>query len=497
MMDKKIIEEIKKGEQIRGNLLSLKGMIKDEKSKRQLAYELGGDYSIFVRLIQDKDPKIRRNSAIIMGELEDDDLLPVLYEAYRTEKTLYIRADLLKAVSKYDYGKYMESLHRRMLELERLLETDKENTKHYEDELKVIKSFLYRSETCKHSFIGGARRTQLYLTFYPGCADIPVQALKNMGKRLAVAGSGVMVYDTCIDELQDLRLYKELLIPVLLDEPYDSSSMLIKAIRDSGLMTILRQFFDGTFPFLYRIQLKGVQDEASGNRLIKELAAMLEKSFPNDLVNSVGDYQIELRVIRKNENRFAFYLKPNLLKDKRFDYRKSGTSEAMKPVLAANMCEYCSKYFKDDAVVLDPFCGSGILLIERNMKKLTRESTGTDLLDLAISALKNNVSQTPYPIHAICKNFFEFENTSGEMADEIITDLPRVSGKRNEAYIYKLYRKFLQRALLFVKKGGYLFLYTNLEKAIKENMDSNDYELIEEKPLKVKDGFCFLILRVK
>lgn len=495
-MYKTSIENIKEGKNVREHLLAVKNLIKDEKIKRGLAYYLGGDYQVFIQLIKDKDPKIRKNSALIMGELEDEDLLSVIYEAYETEETLYIRADLLRSMSKYDYGAYIDKFQNRLKLLKNLSLNDKENAKHYTEELKLLRLLLYKSENCKHELIASNKKTQLYLTAYPGCIDILVKYLKGKGKRIAVAGLGVMVYDTCIDELKDIRLYKEMLIPVIEDASYERMRDVADSIIQSDLTGILRSFFDGELPFTYRLQLKGLKKESLTGRTVKEISSVIDEKLAYDLVNVVSDYQIELRIIFKSSNRFALYLKPSLVKDLRFEYRKSSTSEAMKPVLAANLCEYCSEYFSDNARVMDPFCGSGILLIERNKRKQAARSMGVDLLDLAIEAAKNNVSHTEYNINTVCKNFFEFENKPEYMVDELITDLPRVSSKRNEAYIFKLYKKFLERAVSFVKKGGYLFLYTNLPSAIRENLNRQQYELIEERMMKDKGGASLFIVRV-
>ena len=495
-MYKSNIENILQKKNIRENLILIKNQKKDEKVKRSLAYYLEGDYEIFTSLMKHSDPKIRRNAALIMGELEDDDLLPVIFETYKDETTLYIRADLLKAMSNYDYHIYIDEFKVRLDELKEASLNDIENLKHYEEEIKTLRQMLYSSEYCKHELIGETKRAQLYLTAYPGCMDILVSCLKKMQKRLAVAGTGVMVYDTCIEELKEIRLYRELLFPVIEDAKYRDGKDLAKLIIGSNIISLLHDFFDGNMPFTYRLQIRGIREENRSLSLVKEIVSRLDKTMSDDLVNTVSDYQIELRLIIKSSDSFALYVKPNLLKDSRFEYRKSSTSESMKPVLAANICEYCSKYFKENAAVIDPFCGSGILLIERNIKKAVSRSMGIDLLALAIEAMKKNVAYSGYNINAVCRNFFDFENKAEYMVDELITDLPRVSSKRNEAYIFKLYGKFLQRAVSFVKEGGYLFLYTNLPAAIKENLNTNLYELLEEKLMRAKDNSTLFVIKV-
>lgn len=62
-------EQIRLGKNIRANLIELKQEIREEAKKRRLAYETGGDYSVFFGLLKNEDPKVRKNAALILGEM--------------------------------------------------------------------------------------------------------------------------------------------------------------------------------------------------------------------------------------------------------------------------------------------------------------------------------------------------------------------------------------------------------------------------------------------
>ena len=66
-MVKDIYDMICEGAEIRTNLIALKKEISEERKKRELAYLLGGDYSGLISLLEDSDPKVRKNSALILG----------------------------------------------------------------------------------------------------------------------------------------------------------------------------------------------------------------------------------------------------------------------------------------------------------------------------------------------------------------------------------------------------------------------------------------------
>jgi len=491
------IDNIVNGINIRENLIELKKIIKNERDKRQLAYYLDGDYSIFTKLLNNSDAKIRRNAALILGDMEDDELVADIFNSYSKEKTLFIRSDYLKAIMKNDYSEFMGELKESLDNILKIREKDKENTKHYDDEVRLLRQLIYNSNTCEHSFTGGNKKTEIYLTSYPGCTDILIGKIKELNKRLAIIGSGVLVYETSVNELKDLRVFKDFYFLVINEKSYVSINDIKESIIESDLVTFLRDIFTGNNPFTYRMQIKK-SDSRNYDEQVKEITAAIDDALPNDLVNTTGDYQIELKVIIKNNGTFSVYLRPCIIKDSRFKYRVNSTSEAMKPVLAASVCEYLSKYFKEDAIVFDPFCGSGILMIERLLKVKALRSLGVDILDLAVDSAKMNFNEAGLNVGTICKNFFNLDDLGGFTADEVITDLPKVTAKRNEAYIKKLYRNFFVKIKDYLNKGGYLFLFTNLREGILEALANNDsYELIEEKVFRKKDNSTLFVIKFK
>ena len=98
-MIKELYKNICDGSEIRKNLISLRQEMKEPYAKRALAYELAGEFEVFVALLKNEDAKVRKNAALIMGDLECEDLLPVLVKAYKKEEKLFIKSDFLKAVS--------------------------------------------------------------------------------------------------------------------------------------------------------------------------------------------------------------------------------------------------------------------------------------------------------------------------------------------------------------------------------------------------------------
>ena len=98
------------------------------------------------------------------------------------------------------------------------------------------------------------------------------------------------------------------------------------------------------------------------------MSAELERLTRRRLINSPSDYEIELRLIENKTGRLNVLVKYNTINDTRFAYRKESVAASIKPVNAALFVELAKDYMIPDAQVLDPFCGVGTMLIERQMK---------------------------------------------------------------------------------------------------------------------------------
>ena len=151
-MIREYYENIKKGTEERKNLIALRDAGKQAGGQRAVAELLEGEGALLTGLLADEDPKIRKNAALILGEMESEALLPVLFDAYQKENTLYIRADYLKAISNLDYRPVLNQLQARLGQL-RDMEASQEEQKHISEELRMLQNMILKYEKPeKHRF---------------------------------------------------------------------------------------------------------------------------------------------------------------------------------------------------------------------------------------------------------------------------------------------------------------------------------------------------------
>ena len=153
-MIKELYKNICDGTEIRKNLISLRQEMKEPYAKRALAYELAGAFDVFVTLLKNEDAKVRKNAALIMGDLECEDLLPVLVKAYKKEEKLFIKSDFLKAISQYEYQDYLPVLKERLIKLTSD-PVEESNVKHVREESALLQNMILKYEKPqKHKFTG-------------------------------------------------------------------------------------------------------------------------------------------------------------------------------------------------------------------------------------------------------------------------------------------------------------------------------------------------------
>lgn len=453
---KTIYEQIKENKEVRGNLIALKALLKEDSSKRSFAYLLGGDYSVLVRLLEHEDAKVRKNAALILGVLEDEELLPALFQAYKKETQLFVKSDYLKAMSNYDYSPYLKELKAIAKELS-AFSGEETTRKHQKEELRVLLEMIHRIEKPKpHEFCGYSEPQDIILLTSPAqkAALLPM-----LFESYTDLGSGLRLKTSSLPSILSIRTFTELLFP-LSQKAVDGTNAKKAAfsLYKSNLLSFLLENHKGHPPFYYRIELRGKRDLKEKSKFTKELAEELSKLCGQSLINSTSSYEIELRLIEQKEGLLLPLVKLLTIKDSRFSYRKEFLAASIHPVNAATVAALCKSYLKENAQVLDPFCGVGTMLVERAKCVPADPLYGIDIFGEAIEKARKNAEEAGLPIHFINRDFFSF--THDYLFDEIITNMPTAGRTRSSSDIFRLYEAFFVKAEEVLTEDGTIILYS-------------------------------------
>lgn len=488
-MVKDIYENICRGEEVRANLIQLKQQLQDPREKSAFAYMLAGDFRKLAVLLKDEDAKVRKNAALILGELESEDVLPWIYEAYEKEKQLFVRESYLKAMEKLDFSSLLPKLKKRQNMLqEELLTVTEEGRKHLAKESAVLSRMLLRYEKPRHHTFIGMENADVILLCNRCQRGITAEQIST-GEVSLLAG-GVRVQDGSLEEILKIRTWSELLFPLhgmIIREQTPQAAA--ETVFHTQLMEILENCHEEKGSFCFRVEYKGTMDERKKGDFIKQTALLLEEKSDRRLLNSISDYELEIRLVESKKGGFLPFLRLCTIKDRRFAYRRESIANAISPVNAALIMQIAGAYLQENAQVLDPFCGVGTMLIERKYFRAADPLYGVDLYAEGIQKARANTERAGMPIHYVTRDFFTFEHEY--LFDELITDMPPAADEN-------FYLAFFKKAESLLKRGAVLVLY-NRQGTLLEQMSRRceKLEILKTAVLNERQNSKVVVARLK
>lgn len=495
MLMNNYLDEIRQNISVRQNLIEMKSLMKDEKQKKALAYALAGDFSVFTELLEHEDPKVRKNAVQILGDLESDDLKEVIWQAYLKEETLFVRADYIKSLARYDCREYLQDMKDR---LQLLNETQflPEEEKHISAECTILRTLVMKYDRPrKHRFIGMDKGFEIVLMTNRNHRDITAAQIKS--DKIKMLAGGVRAKVDYLEDAVAIRTYSELLFPVP-GIPYleGSPEAMAGQLIDAGIVTFLRENHEGNPPFYFRTEIKTSMPQGAKVDLLKKFSQALERQSDKQMVNSTTGYEIELRLVSNKVGKLIPFLKLFTVPDWRFYYRKEVLPTSIAPYNAALMMKLAEKYLREDAQVLDPFCGVGTMLLERIRIGKVRSLYGTDILEEAIIKARTNANQAKVPANFINRDFLDFRHEY--LFDEIITNLPVAGKNRSREDIQFLYERFLDHAKDLTSDGAILAMYSaNYTQLMNALRASRAYEVLQDECINEREDSHFVICRKK
>lgn len=480
------------GDEVRANLIALRDALKEEKEKRSFAYLLGGDFGELIRLLRDEDPKIRRNAALILGNMESEDMLPVLFDAYKNEKTLFIRSDYLKAMAQMDYQSLTGELAKQLEQL-RSRKLQPEEEKHVNAEIRQLQGMVMKYQKIRrHSFTGYAEMPDVILVTNRCQREVTARQLK--GGQITLLAGGIRVKNVPLEEILRVRTWSEMLFPLkkgpfAMEKPERMGEELAEEV-----LAAVYEMHSGKDPYRFRIEWKSKMPQQKRGHVIRKVSDGLERASGGRLLNSVTDYEIELRLLERRDGTCIPMLKLYTIYDRRFAYRTGSVAASVQPVNAALTAELARPYLQEGAQILDPFCGVGTMLLERNFAVHAGNMYGIDIFGEAIEKAKENTAHIGCHVNYINKDYFAFEH--GYLFDEIITDMPRSAGGSAGGQLKELYIAFFDKSREHLKKGAVLVLYSSEPRYVADAVRRYpEYRIIKKYIINEKDNTSVIILR--
>ena len=483
---REVIEELLKQENTRQNLSRLRSLIKEHECKVQ-AYELLKEHDdLLISFLASEDAKTRKNAALLIGDLQISHLADDLFKAYESENTRFVKSSYLTALLQLDIPQLVPKLvdQKKLLEQTEITE---ENRKHVDEELREINKILIKYNGIKrHTPILEGVRAELLLTTNKLHREIVRRQLPV--KETKLHPLGVIVKTDNIRLIMKVRTYRQMYFMInteglLSGDEREMASQLWK----SDMYDILRRMHREPGPFYYRIE------SSADGEFQSRLSAALDRLSGGKLINSANNYEIVIKLIQTRDGSYFPCLRLCSVKDDRFTYRKNVLSTSIHPSTAALLVELAKPYLKENAQIMDPFCGVGTMLIERKLAVPARDIYATDIYGDAIEMGRENARMAQTGINFIHRDFFDFKHDY--KFDELITDMP-VRGKQTRSEMELFYERFFDKAKQILAKGGIIVMYSNEIGFVKKQIRLRpEYKLLQETCILDKKGFYLFVIR--
>ena len=483
---REVIEELLKQENTRQNLSRLRSLIKEHECKVQ-AYELLKEHDdLLISFLASEDAKTRKNAALLIGDLQISHLADDLFKAYESENTRFVKSSYLTALLQLDIPQLVPKLVDKKKLLEQT-EITEENRKPVDEELREINKILIKyTGINQHTPILEGVRAELLLTTNKLHREIVRRQLPV--KETKLHPLGVIVKTDNIRLIMKVRTYRQMYFMInteglLSGNEREMASQLWK----SDMYDILRRMHREPGPFYYRIE------SSADGEFQSRLSAALDRLSGGKLINSANNYEIVIKLIQTRDGSYFPCLRLCSVKDDRFTYRKNVLSTSIHPSTAALLVELAKPYLKENAQIMDPFCGVGTMLIERKLAVPAREIYATDIYGDAIEMGRENARIAKTGINFIHRDFFDFKHDY--KFDELITDMP-VRGKQTRSEMELFYERFFDKAKQILAKGGIIVMYSNEIGFVKKQIRLRpEYKLLQETCILDKKGFYLFIIR--
>ncbi len=484
---------LERGEEIRAHLIALKQEVKEEQGRKELLGIVQEDCSLLEGFLSHTDPKVRKNAALVLGRLGRQGTAEALYKAYQRETQLFVKSSYLDALYGLDLTQIKGGLVERLEELGRYKPVGQEEKHIRAERMALQKLVLSVQGRQSHSFLGYDGTYEILLT--TGRLYQEVTAGQIKGGKVSILKGGVRAVTSHIKPILGIRTYRELLFFLDTKKVPGDWEGAAKGVCESNLASLLGKAHGSDGPFYFRLGIHGRMLLDKRGAFAKKCAFAIEQASGGLLRNSASDYEIEIRLLENRDGTFLPLVKLYTFQEERFAYRKHTVATSIRPEQAALAACLAKPYLTEGGQVLDPFCGVGTMLIERDNVCHAGYLYGLDTFGQAIEGAKENTKRAGKEIYYIHRDFFTFEH--GYLFDEIITNMPD-RGKKSKEEQDALYEGFFEKAGGLLKGKGKVILYSNEKNYVKKQLRIHkEFALIQEYAMDEKGIYYLFIIEKK
>ena len=437
-------------------LSELTAAAKKQAARAELDALLGDRAGVKQLLLTAPEPKARKNAARLLGALGHAEDAAALADALSREQTRFVTPSILLALGSVGGEAAKEALAAYAVPQAQ----DETEEKHCREIAEAYRKALCAFEADKPLPVyAPAGECDVLLVAPEGFSDALCAELTELGYTPRGIAQGAIVRTNELQKLYRARCFSEALIPLGGRLPVTP-----EAVAKAGKPVL-------TLP--WRVELRGYAGDRAA--FIRAVNALLGGG------DNPSHYALELRVHCRKKDCDVFLRVANQ-PDGRFSYRKRAIPASIAPATAACLARLAVSAWRGEPEgleaapgaaekaerarpaanakphVLDPFCGSGTLLIELARRTPCASLTGVDIAPSALSAARINAASAHTPILLLQKDALRFEVRAPY--DIVMANLPFGNRVGTHEDNEPLYRAFVRRLPELLADSGVAVLYT-------------------------------------
>lgn len=476
-----IMKNTKDSKELKNNAYALNVLSKKKKVQDYLEEKL--TLSTLLILLNSEDPKVRKNTYIMLGNIPNSNYGKFLVEALNKETINYCLSSIILALGNYKIDNLIKILEEKKKEIEEKYNKKEIEKSHYEEINKSIEKVILKNITIKkHEFIGFKDKRDIFLTIMPALKNACMNDIRGNFKDAKFLDDGVLISTTDYKKVFEIRTFYEALLCTKFGIGLTKdtlNSYIVNTLKKGYIRDIHRE---GS-PFYYRVEVKSTMNKKSKLNLIEDIKNSIDSKLQGEYINNPSLYEFEIRIVEKDD-KYNVFFKLYTVEDNRYSYRITDLPASINPTTAAILMNEIKGYLKENSEVLDAFCGTSTMLIERSFIKGYKTLTGIDINGEAIEFSKINANNVPVKIELVCENILKYQ---GPEFDEIISNMPFGNRVSNHELNETLYKRFIAILDTMLKENGYAFLLTS-EIALMKNLISKNKKLKLVKNIYVESG---------
>ncbi|MGI6160954.1 MAG: methyltransferase [Christensenellales bacterium] len=406
------------------------------------------------------DAKTRKNAAILSGVLGDRRDAAALADMLEKETTLFVRPSIILSLSAMGGPDAAVALKKAQSGISKRYAGEPDSLLRAErDALSKWSAASMKGA----SFTGLKAVMRICLSTLDDMAKVVAMEAKEKGLHVYEQNGKAFINTRDYASLFKLRTFEKALIAVSSSGPLPSAAA--ESALLAGLLDILRDTH-GPGPWRYRVSVIGQV------RNKEFITAFCDRLSSPGLINSPSAYDVE--IIVEAGARCYVYLNPSTFEDTRFSYRKAFIPAAISPVAAACAMRLILPYTgKND--ILDAFCGSGTMLVERHMLRPCQSLTGVDISREAIAAARTNLAAAGIEAELIHSDILNYR--PDKKYGELISNMPFGNRVGSHSGNERLYSQFVRQLPSLI--SGKAFLYTMEKRLLNEAVRASGHRIRE------------------